>query len=134
MATGAVITKIGKNTALNRLFKASPTYTAITKFGIGTGTTTPAEGDTGNTTPITLWSGGSTYKSFESGYPTYDETNKRVTWRGLISSTEANSNTITEVADFNTDGTPRVGAHIVMSGITKTSSIQVYIDFTWRFV
>lgn len=134
MATGAIFTNTGKNTVLNRLLKSSPDYTNLSRFGIGTGTTTPAVTDTGNTTPITAWNGGSDYKNFESGYPTFDTSNRRATWRGLVTATQANSNTIAEFADFNTDGSPRVGAHVVVNGIVKTSSIQVFVDFTYRMV
>jgi hypothetical protein len=134
MAVGASFTKNGKNVLLNRGFKSSPDYTCFSRFGIGTGTTTPAESNTGNTTPITAWSGGSDYKNFESGYPTFDEANKRVTWRGIVTATQANSNTIAEFCDFNTDTSVKSGGHVVISGIAKTSSIQITMDFTYRMV
>lgn len=134
MANGAIATTIMKNTLLNRSFKSSPDYTAYSQFGIGTGTTTPAAADTGNTTPITLWNGGTTYKNYESGYPSFDEANKRVSVRSIVTATQANSNNISEYADFNTDGTPRVGGHIVFTAIAKTSSIQINFTTTYRMV
>lgn len=134
MANGAVSTTIFKNTLLNRGFKSSPDYTAYSRFGIGTSTTTPSEADTGNTTPVTLWNAGSTYKNYESGYPSFDEANKKVSVRGIVTATQANSNTLSEYADFNTDGSPRVGGHFVYTGISKTSSIQVNYTVTYRAV
>lgn len=134
MTNGAVVTTIMKNTLLNRGFKSSPDYTNYSRFGIGTGTTTPAEGDTNNTTPVATWSGGSTYKNYESGYPSFDEANKRVSVRGIVTATQANSNTLSEYADFNTDGSPRIGGHFVYTGIVKTSAVQVNFTITYRMV
>jgi len=132
MANGAVFTKNGFNTMLNRAFKASPDYTAMSRFKIGTGTTTPTTADTDLETPITAWSGGSDYKDFVSGYPTFDEANQKVQTQGFIASTEANGNSITELGEFNTDGTPVLGSHIVITGITKTATIQVFFTTTYK--
>lgn len=133
MSNGAIATTIFKNTLFNRAFKASPDYTAISQFGIGTGTTTPAVGDTSNTTPVTVWNSGSTYKNYETNYPSFDEANKRVSVRGIVTATQANSNTLSEYADFNTDGTPRVAGHVVFTGIAKTSAVQINFTMTYRF-
>ena len=46
MVAGQIITTLGKKIALNRTFKATPDYLTPTVFKIGTGTTTPAIGDT----------------------------------------------------------------------------------------
>ena len=134
MANGAIATAIFKNTLLNRGFKLTPSYTNYSRFGIGTGTTTPAEGDTNNTTPVVNWNAGSTYKNWEAAYPTFDEPNKRVSMRGIVTATQANGNTLSEYADFNTDGTPRIAGHFVYTGITKTSSVQVTYTITYRMV
>jgi hypothetical protein len=125
MAVGSAYTKVGYNLMLARMYTASPSVTAISKFGIGTGTTTPAITDTALATPITAWSGGSDYKAFYSGYPTFDTANQRATYKCFVASTEANSNTLTELGGFNTDGTPVMDLRIVHSGITKTSAVQV---------
>lgn len=134
MAVGAIATKKLKNSALNRLFKSSPDYTVPSRCKIGTGTTTPAESDTDLATPITAWNSGSDYKNYASGYPTFDESNKRVTWRLIVEANQANSNTITEIASFNTDGTPIIGDRYVVTGIPKTSAIRVIFDGTVRMV
>lgn len=132
MATGAIFSKAGFNAMLNRAFKASPDYTAPTRFKIGTGTTTPTVTDTDLETPILAWNVGSDYKDFVSGYPTFDEVNQKVTTQAFVSSTEANTNTITEYGEFNTDGSPVMSSHVVFTGITKTSAIQVFITTTYR--
>lgn len=45
MSTGGKVSTIGKNTMLNRTYKASPDYTAISEFKVGIGTTTPTVAD-----------------------------------------------------------------------------------------
>lgn len=133
MATGAVATKVFKNTLFNRGFQATPDYTAISQAGIGTGTTTPAEGDTALETPVTAWNSGADYKSYESGYPSFDEANKKVSVRMIVNANQANGNSLTEYADFNTDGTPRIGGHFVYTAVSKTSSIRIIYTATYRF-
>lgn len=132
MANGASATKIFKNTLLNRGFNSSPSYTNYSRFGIGTGTTTPSDADTGNGTPVTVWNAGSDYKNYETGYPSFDEANAKVSVRGIVTSTQSNGVTLSEYADFNTDGTPRVGGHFVYTGISKTSSVQVNFTIVYR--
>ncbi len=116
---------------LNRGYKSSPDYTVPSRFGIGTGTTTPTEADTLMETPITAWSGASDFKNFVSGYPIFDEANQEAQVQGYIASTEANGNTITEYADYNTDTDPILSSHAVFTGITKTNVVQVYITTTY---
>jgi hypothetical protein len=105
------------------------TVTVFSTFRIGTGTDTPAATNTGLQTGLTAWAtGGVTYKPFITGYPTYNTTDRTVTWRGQVSSTEANGNTLTEVAEFNTDGTPVIGSRTVFTGIVKSSSVQIIME------
>ncbi len=131
MATGSSYTISGMVSLLNRGYKATPDYTVPSRFGIGTGTTTPTEADKALTTPITSWSGASDFKNFVSGYPVFDEVTQEVQVQGYIASTEANDNTITEYGDFNTDGAPLISSHVVFTGITKTNAVQVYITTTY---
>lgn len=133
MASGAVATKIMKNTLLNRAFKSSPDYTAYSKGAIGVGTTTPTVNDSDLESVISGWNDGSDYKDYETSYPAFNEAEKKVTTRTFVTANDANGNTISEFCDFNTDISPRVGGHFVFSGITKTSSIQVYITTTYKF-
>jgi len=123
MGTGNCVTNNGLKIALNRTFKATPDYTSPTKFGVGTGTGTPATSDTalGNIVAIN----GGNYKTFVSGYPTLDETNLQATIRCLLLSTEANGNSLTEFGLFNTDGTPKLFSRAVFAAITKTTSNQI---------
>lgn len=123
MATGQKITDTGLKIALNRTFKATPDYTAPTKFGVGTDTTTPATSDTALGTIVAI--NGGNYKDFSSGYPILDETNLQTTTRCLLLSTEANGNSLTEFGIFNTDGTPKLFSRSVFTAISKTTSTQV---------
>jgi len=132
MATGAVYTKNGFNGIIHRAYTAAPTQTVPSRFGIGTGTTTPTTSDTALATKISTWSGGSDYKNFVGGYPTFNTTDQKVTVQAFIASTEANSNTITEIGDFNTDGSPVMSSRIVFTGIAKTSTIQMFITTVYK--
>lgn len=127
MATGVVIAKTGKKLALNRIFKTTPDYTAPTVFRVGTGTTTPASTDTDLETPVTI--AGNPTKAFTAGYPILDETNMQSTLRGVVLTTECNSNTLTEFGSFNTDGSRLMFSRLVHTGVAKTSDIQViYVE------
>jgi hypothetical protein len=55
MATGTILTNNARKICLNRTFKASPDYTAPSRFRVGVGTTTPTSADTslGQRIPIT---------------------------------------------------------------------------------
>jgi len=108
---------------LNRTFKAVPDYLAPTLFKIGTGSTTPAVGDTDVETGVNI-NGGAT-KVFVTGYPTIDETNKQVTIRCYLNSLEGNGNSLTEFGIFNNDGTKKMYSHAVYSAITKTNSVEI---------
>ena len=132
MSNGAVYTISGMIALQNRGYKASPDFLAPTQFGIGTGTITPAEADTSLGTAITAWSGGTDYKDFVSSYPILDGPNQRVTVRGFIASTEANSNSITEYGDFNADTIPTMSSRIVFTPITKTNTVQVFITTVYE--
>ena len=127
MATGQVLTNKGRLTTIHRTFIASPTITAPTRFKIGTGTTTPAVGDTDMTTPVNI--NGTEFKNFVSGFPTLDTINFQATIRCLVSTIEANGNSLTEFGIINTDGTPLLFSHAVHTAITKTTSVQItYIE------
>ncbi len=127
MAVGGVISNDGANLVWKRLYGAA-SYTAASQFAVGTGTTTPAITDTALETIIAGgFAGAATYKDFVSGYPVYDTTNKRVTNRGYVSSTECNGNSITECGEFNTDGSKIMFSHDVFNAVTKTSSIELAI-------
>lgn len=134
MAVGAKFTKNGFNAMLNRNFKASPDYTAPSRFGIGTGSTTPTQNDTALDTPITAWApAASDYKDYVSGYPSLDTVNQKVTVQGFIGPAEANGNSIIEFGGFNTDGSPNMDSRVVLSNaITKTSVVQVYLTTIFK--
>ena len=123
MATGSKIVNNGLKIMLNRTYKASPDYTAPTKFKIGTGTTTPTTTDTDVETGVNI-NGGAT-KSFVTDYPTFDEVNLQATVRCFLTSLEGNGNNLTEFALFNTDGTPLMFSHVVHSSITKNNTVEV---------
>ena len=130
---GSIATNTMKNVFLDRAFKTSPANTAYVSGSIGTGTTEPVAGDTALQTVISNWNGSTDFKGYESGFPTFDTTNRRVSTRMFVSSTQANGNTITEYGDFNSDTTtPKIGGRFVFTGIVKTSSIQIFFKTQYR--
>ncbi len=127
MGTGQLIVDKGKLISLHRTFTASPTITAPTRFKIGTGTNTPAAGDTDMQTPVNI--NGTEFKNFVSGFPVLDTTNLQATIRCFVSTVEANGNNLTEFGLINTDGTPLLFSHAVHTALTKNNTIQVtYIE------
>ena len=124
MATGSIITTLGKKIALNRLWTPSPTYTSPTLFKVGTGTNTPVIGDSDLQNPVDITAGVQT-KAFAAGYPTLDEVNMQSTIRTILLTTDANGNSITEFGIVNTDGTKKLFSRAVFTPITKTTAVQV---------
>lgn len=123
MATGSIITTLGKKITLNRLWKATPDYTTPSLFKVGTGITTPAVGDTDLQNPVDITTGVQT-KVFVTGYPILDEINMQSTIRALLLTIEANGNSITEFGIVNTDGTKKLFGRAVFTPMTKTISVQ----------
>ena len=123
MGTGNVIVSNGLKIATNRIFKATPDYLAPSTFKIGTGTTTPAVGDTDVETGVNI--NGGTTKVFVTGYPTIDETNNQITIRGFLTTAEGNGNNLTEFCVFNADGTPLLYSHAVFTAISKSTAIEI---------
>ena len=120
---GQKITDNGRLIALHRTFTASPTITAISQFRVGTGTTNPTSANTAMETAVNI--NGGQLKNFVTSYPVLDTTNFQSTVRAFLTSLEANSNTLTEMGTFNTDGTPLLFSRATFTGIVKTSSIEV---------
>ena len=125
MATGGIITDVGKNLMLRRLYLSD--QTATTQFKVGTGTNTPATTDTDLQTPVLT-------KVFVAGYPIFDITNKKVTVRGFISSTEANGSSLTETGEFNTDTPFKMISRDVYPLISKTSSDELAYLWTHKII
>jgi len=123
MGTGNVVTNNGLKLALNRIFKATPDYSAPSKFKIGTGTTTPTTSDTDIENGVSI-NGGAT-KSFVSGYPILDESNLQVTIRCFLNSVEGNGNNLTEFGIFNEDSTPLMYSRAVFTSITKSNVVEI---------
>lgn len=123
MGNGQVITNKGRLITVHRTFTASPTITAPTQFKIGTGTTTPAVGDTDMATPVNI--NGTEFKNFVSGFPVIDTTNFQATVRCFVNTIEANGNSLTEFGLINTDGTRLLFSRAVYTALTKTTSVQV---------
>jgi len=132
MTTGATLTKNGFNMLVEKAFNSASTKTVVSRFKIGTGTTTPAQGDTNLATPITGWAPGSSdYKNFNTA-TTYDTANQKAATQGFVASTEANGNSITEYGEFNTDDSPLMFMRTVFTAITKTSATQMFITTTYK--
>ena len=126
MTTGQITTTLGKKVALNRMWKSTPDYTAPSQFKIGTGTTTPAVGDTDLVTPQII-SGGDYLKDVDTTYPQINETTLVATTNMTLLSTDANGLSITELGLFNSDTSPLLITRAVFTAITKTASVQVNI-------
>lgn len=124
----------GKNLMLHRLFTAAPTQTAPTVFKIGTGTVDVQVTDTALGTMITAWNTGTDTKTFESGYPDFDTTNKEVEVRGRVTSAHANGYSISEAGTFNLDGTNVMHDRTVFTAISKTSLDDVIIIWKFRVI
>jgi hypothetical protein len=128
MTTGQLITTAGRKLAINRTFKGTPDYLAVTHFKVGTGTTAPTVGDTDLQTSVHI-AGASHTKDIATGYPVLDESNMQSTIRCIVLTTEANSNDLTEFGLFNEDASPIMFSRAVHTAITKTSSVQViYVE------
>ena len=119
MSNGNLITNLGKQIIMNRVFTSVPTMLAPTLFQVGTGTTTPTSANTVLATPL----GGTA--AFIAGYPIIDETNNIVTIRCLIDTATDNGNSITEFGLFNNDGTKKLFSRAVYNVITKTAQVQI---------
>ena len=104
MSSSAYTTN-GKNMILNRMYKTNPDYTAPKYFGIGDDDTPATSGDIelGNIQEITT---GVEYKEFITGFPIFNEAEKRVEVRGVLTTVDADGVLIKEVGEFNDDGKP----------------------------
>jgi len=65
--------------------------------------------------------------NFVTGYPVFDEVNKKVTLRYYLNSLQANGFPLAETGSFNTDGTPLMIDRDVFTSISKTSSDEIAI-------
>ena len=126
MAVGGVVTNNGKNLVLQRLGGSS--VTAVDRFKVGTGTTTPVVTDTDVETVEQI--DGSDTKSFVSGYPSFDSTAIKWKSRGFIAAGECNGVTLTECGEFNSAGTCL--SHDVFTGVSKSSTDEIAIK--WEHV
>jgi len=126
MVNGGVITSNGKNLMWSRQY--TNTNTIASTFSIGTGTNTPTSADTALQTPIL------TGIAFLGGFPIFDTANNKVTTEGYISPAQGNGNILSEVGEFNTDGTPVMLSRDVFTGVTKTSSIELIIIWTHQII
>lgn len=122
--TGSKITNNGIKIIMDRTFNSSPTYSAPSVFKIGTGTTNPSITDTDMETSVDITAGDDD-KEFESSYPSIDETNKEVTIRMILNSTEANGNNLSEIGIFNTDGTELMYSHDVFTATSKSDTEEI---------
>jgi hypothetical protein len=122
MANGQIITTEGLKIMMNRTYKETPDYSAPSVFEVGTGTDTPAVGDTDLQTAVEIETGDYTK---ELDNPTLDETAMTAEFTSFLNSLEANGNSITEMGIFNTDGTPKLWSRAVFNSITKTNTVEV---------
>ena len=130
MANGNIFTNDGINVMLGRGFNVG-SLTTPTLFKIGKGTATPAKTDTDIQTGVNFDGGGST-KSFVSGFPTANKTNRTITIRCVVNTADGNGNTITEMTVLNTDGTALTVSRSVHTGIVKTNTQQIAYILTYK--
>jgi len=124
MGIASVWTNDGRNEILKVMTNQSTKY--IEKFIIGDdNTTTPLVTDTALNSKI----GAFTAKAFDSGFPTFDTANQKMTIRGTVSSTEANGNDIEEAALVD-DGDTLIFTHDTFTSITKNSSTEIILSWT----
>lgn len=115
MANGAVITNGGRQLMWKRMYSLDSS-TAVSRVRVGTGTTTPTVADTALGTDL----GGVGYVSLAGTY--LNTTDNKVVSTAQLGSAVGNGSTISEIGEFNTDGTPVMTSHDVFTGIAKTSS------------
>jgi len=141
MGTGAVLTKVGFNTIMNRAYKASPTYSALRTFKLGTGTNTPVITNTDLQIQLDYWAnstkGGLGYdqKPFQGLSPSFNLINKSVTTTGLVGVVDAIGSTVTETGASNlycASGTGDLCSRIVFTGIAKVIGKQIMIQTTYK--
>lgn len=123
MANGSIITDDGKKIMMDRTFNSVPDRTSVSQFKIGTSSQTPSVSDTDLISPVSI--DGDNFKNFVTGYPILDLLNMQVTFRGIVLSTEANGNSLTEFGTVNSDGTPLLFSRSVHTQINKTDSIEI---------
>lgn len=114
---------------LERAFDSNPTRNSMNNFGIGKSQTTPVVTDTSLDSQVEFDAVTGDYKSFETGYPSLNETTMETTCRGIISDTQCNGETINAAALFNNDDTPLMGGLGSFTGIAKTTSKRIIIIF-----
>lgn len=64
-------------------------------------------------------------KSFETGYPTVNNTTKQVTYRTRLASTQANGYLLTEHGLFNEDGSPLMETRDVFTSFSKSDTDEL---------
>ena len=74
------------------------------------------------------WTAANLIQTFDSGYPSIDETNYETEIRGTLTSTQANGFPLDGFALFNTDGTPLMHSEDTITDESKSSTDQfIYI-------
>jgi hypothetical protein len=123
MAVGGFISTIGKNTMLNRTYKAVPDYTAITEFKVGIGTTTPTVADTDIETQVPL-----------SGTESVDACDATTGW------TASASDAVATTTNYYKEGTAaltlsKAATGVVTCDMDKTTTSRDFTSKTlWTFV
>ena len=114
--------KVGTNVMMNRFCKMVPDYNKPSHFMVGVTTADPAWSDTTLNDAVTI-SGTSNNKLLHS--TTLNETDAEVVFRGRLTTTEANSNTLTGFAVMNDDTTPKLITKSKFTGIAKTNTMLI---------
>ena len=131
MAVGQILVDNGKKIILDRIFNTTPTRSEPNRIKAGTGSNTPASGDTDLQTPVNL--NGTAFHGFVTGFPSLDFTAFSAEIRAILLTTEANGNTLTEFGIVNGDGTPLLFMRAVFTGFVKNNTTQVTFINKMRF-
>ena len=118
MVVGGTITKVGLDLVASRLFNA--TKTPITQFKVGTGTTTATTSDTDLEASVL---------TKDVSLVTFNTTTHTATVKCYLTAGDANGNLLTEAGEFNTDSSPVMFDHDIFTGISKTDSDEIIINY-----
>jgi hypothetical protein len=123
------ITNDGLKIILERLISETPTRSSINAFCAGKSQTTPNATDTELDSMVEFDSSEGDYKSFETGYPSLDTSKLELTFRGIVSDTQCNGETLNASGIVNNDSTKLLGCLGTFTGISKTTSKRIIIIF-----
>ena len=128
MTLGIINNKQGKAVFLEQAFMTSPTTSLASQFKIGTGQVLLDTNATDLTNPV-YFTGTQEYETFTAGFPTIaTSTTPEVTINCRIGANQGTGNSISAMAIFNTDTTPKMMIQMNHTAESKSATDEfVYI-------